>query len=90
MRGGKVLNVNTRSIDQIDIGIIGDSFVLDSTDGTLVIDITGSYIAPGFIDAHMHVESTLLPPSTFASLSVPRGTTGVVLDPHEIANVYGD
>src|SRR6185436_11569583 len=51
--------------------------------------LTGSYIAPGFIDAHMHVESTMLPPSEFVKLAAPHGTTGVVLDPHEIANVLG-
>src|SRR6185436_9205132 len=51
--------------------------------------LTGSYIAPGFIDAHMHVESTMLPPSEFVKLAAPHGTTGAVLDPHEIANVLG-
>ena len=53
------------------------------------VDLGGSFLAPGFIDAHMHVESSMLPPSGFARLAVPRGTTGVVLDPHEIANVLG-
>ncbi len=53
------------------------------------IDLKGAFIAPGFIDAHMHVESTMLPPSEFARLAIPHGTTGVVLDPHEIANVLG-
>jgi adenine deaminase len=53
------------------------------------LDVRGAYIAPGFIDAHMHVESTMLPPSEFARLAIPHGTTGVVLDPHEIANVLG-
>lgn len=54
-----------------------------------VIDARGAFVAPGFIDAHMHVESTMLPPSEFVRLAVPHGTTGVVLDPHEIANVQG-
>lgn len=53
------------------------------------IDCAGSFIAPGFIDAHMHVESTMMPPSEFVKLASPHGTTGVVLDPHEIANVLG-
>lgn len=53
------------------------------------IDLAGSFLAPGFIDAHMHVESTMLPPSGFVRLAAPHGTTGVVLDPHEIANVHG-
>lgn len=53
------------------------------------IDLKGAYLAPGFIDAHMHVESTMMPPSEFVKLAAPHGTTGVVLDPHEIANVLG-
>ncbi len=53
------------------------------------VDLGGAYVAPGFIDAHMHVESTMLPPSEFVKLASPHGTTGVVLDPHEIANVLG-
>src|SRR5512139_3045414 len=46
-------------------------------------------IAPGFVDAHIHIESSLLPPAEFARAVVPRGTTTVVTDPHEIANVLG-
>jgi len=53
------------------------------------IDLTGAYLGPGFIDAHMHVESTMLPPREFARLAAPHGTTGAVFDPHEIANVLG-
>lgn len=53
------------------------------------IDLAGRYLAPGFIDAHMHIESTMLPPSEFARLAVPRGTTSIIADPHEIANVLG-
>ncbi|HEQ79073.1 MAG TPA: adenine deaminase, partial [Euryarchaeota archaeon] len=47
------------------------------------------YILPGFIDSHIHVESSMLPPSLFASIAIKHGTTGVVTDPHEIANVSG-
>ena len=54
-----------------------------------VIDLKGSFVAPGFIDAHMHVESTMLIPREFARLAAACGTTGVILDPHEIANVLG-
>ena len=89
LQGGKVINVQTRSIDRVDVGIIGNTFDLNATDGEIVIDCSGSYISPGFIDAHMHVESTMLPPSSFATLSIPHGTTAVILDPHEIANVMG-
>ena len=48
-----------------------------------------NYILPGFIDAHIHIESSMLTPSRFAEAVVPHGTTAVVADPHEIANVMG-
>tara|TARA_X000001036_G_scaffold78270_1_gene69961 strand:- start:4138 stop:5796 length:1659 start_codon:yes stop_codon:yes gene_type:complete len=89
LRGGNVINVQTRSIDQIDIGIDKGKIVLGATDAHEVIDLKGAFIAPGFIDAHMHVESTMLPPTSFAKLSLPHGTTAAVFDPHEIANVLG-
>jgi len=53
------------------------------------IDLAGAYVAPGFIDAHVHIESALVPPAEFARAVVPRGTTTVITDPHEIANVLG-
>jgi len=61
----------------------------DYADGAEVVDLGGAWLAPGLIDAHMHMESSLLPPGEFARLAVPRGTTAVVIDPHEIANVLG-
>ncbi|MEE2912771.1 MAG: adenine deaminase [Planctomycetota bacterium] len=88
-QGGRIINVNLQSIDHINVGILGNHLVVGATDGKEIIDLDGAYISPGFIDAHMHVESTMLPPSTFSNLSVPHGTTAVVLDPHEIANVMG-
>jgi adenine deaminase len=54
-----------------------------------VVDATGRYVVPGFIDAHMHLESSKLLPDEFARLVLPLGTTAVVADPHEIANVLG-
>ena len=53
------------------------------------LDLEGAYLAPGFIDAHVHIESSLVTPAEFARAVVPRGTTTVVTDPHEIANVLG-
>ena len=87
--GGRVINVDSRSIEQTNIGIVGDLLVVGAIDGKEMIDLKGAFVSPGFIDAHMHVESTMLPPASFANLTVPHGTTTVVLDPHEIANVMG-
>ena len=88
-RGGKLIDVTTRTIIQRDIGVIDGQITFDVTDAKEIINLDGAYIAPGLIDAHMHVESTMLPPSGFCNLAVPHGTTSVLLDPHEIANVFG-
>lgn len=53
------------------------------------IDLAGRFVAPGFIDAHVHIESSMVPPAEFARAVVPRGVTTAVTDPHEIANVLG-
>src|SRR5690606_20786636 len=54
-----------------------------------VIDASGKYIVPGFIDAHIHIESSMLVPKQFNRIVLPHGVTAVVTDPHEIANVSG-
>ncbi len=54
-----------------------------------VIDAKGEYLIPGLIDAHMHIESSMLTPRNFAKVSIPSGTTTIVTDPHEIGNVWG-
>ena len=89
LRGGQVIHVQTRTVEQHDVGILNDKIVLNPTDATSIIDVAGSFISPGFIDAHMHVESTMLIPTSFAKLSLPHGTTSAIFDPHEIANVLG-
>jgi len=88
-RGGQLIDVTTRTIIQKEIGVVNGQIIFDVMDANEIIDLDGAYIAPGLIDAHMHVESTMLPPSGFCNLAVPHGTTSVVLDPHEIANVFG-
>jgi adenine deaminase len=89
LRGGKIINVLTRSVESIDVGIKDGKIVLGATKAQEVIDVNGAFVAPGFIDAHMHVESTMLPPTSFAQLTLPHGTTAAIFDPHEIANVLG-
>jgi len=90
LRGGRVLSVFTREWLEADVAI-ADGYVagLGEYDGAEIVDATGRYVVPGFIDAHMHLESTKLLPDEFARLVLPLGTTAVVADPHEIANVLG-
>jgi adenine deaminase len=90
VRGGRVLSVFTREWLDVDLAVC-DGFVagLGSYDGREVLDAAGRYVVPGFIDAHMHLESTKLLVDEFARLVLPLGTTAVVADPHEIANVLG-
>ena len=90
VRGGRVLSVFTREWLEVDIAV-ADGWIagLGEYDGRDVVDATGRYVVPGFIDAHMHLESTKLLPDEFARLVLPLGTTAVVLDPHELANVLG-
>jgi adenine deaminase len=90
VRGGRVLSVFTREWLDADIAI-ADGWIagLGEYEGAEVVDASGRYVVPGFIDAHMHLESTKLLPDEFARLVLPLGTTAVVLDPHELANVLG-
>ncbi len=88
--GGHVLSVFTREWLDLDIAIC-DGVVagLGEYEGVERLDAGGAFVVPGFIDAHMHLETSKLLPSEFARLVLPLGTTAVVADPHEIANVLG-
>ncbi|MDP9285504.1 MAG: adenine deaminase [Actinomycetota bacterium] len=90
VRGGRVLSVFTREWLLTDVAI-ADGFVagLGEYEGREEIDAEGRWVVPGFIDAHMHLESSKLLVDEFARLVLPLGTTAVVADPHEIANVLG-
>jgi adenine deaminase len=90
VRGGSVLSSFTREWLQADVAICDGAIAgVGSYEGVEVLDAGGRFVVPGFIDAHMHLESTLLLPDEFARLVVPLGTTSVVADPHEVANVLG-
>ncbi len=90
VRGGKVLSVFTREWLETDVAIAGGYVAgLGDYEGAETLDATGKWIVPGFIDAHMHLESSKLLVDEFARLVLPLGTTAVVADPHEIANVLG-
>jgi adenine deaminase len=90
VRGGKVFSVFTKEWLERDVAIV-DGFVagLGDYEGVETLDATGKYVVPGFIDAHMHLETVKLMVDEFARLVLPLGTTAVVADPHEIANVLG-
>jgi adenine deaminase len=90
VRGGRVLSVFTREWLEADVAI-ADGWIagLGEYEGKETVDATGRYVVPGLIDAHMHLESSKLLPDEFARLVLPLGTTAVVADPHELANVLG-
>lgn len=93
LRGGRVLNIFTREIVEADLLIEGGVVAAVGSGypaGEQVIDLAGGFVIPGFIDAHIHLESTLLLPAQFAAVVLPHGTTAVIADPHEIANVLGE
>src|SRR6202158_4564934 len=88
--GGKVLSVFTKEWLEVDVAIVDGHVVgLGSYDGGERMDVAGAYLVPGFIDAHMHIESSKLTVDDFARAVLAHGTTAVVADPHEIANVLG-
>jgi len=95
LTGGNVINVLTREIYTADIAIKGKYILLvgDSSsligNKTIVVDVADKFLAPGFIDSHMHFESSMLTITEFSRLSLPSGTTTLVADPHEIGNALG-
>ncbi len=91
LRGAKLVNVVSGEIYPTDI-VIHDRHVVAlgaGYSGRHEADLTGKYVAPGLIDAHVHIESSLVTPAEFARAVLPHGVTTVITDPHEIANVLG-
>lgn len=91
LTGGLVLNVFTGELIVADVAIDSGRIagVGSYPDAEHVIDVSGTIVAPSFIDPHLHLESTLLWPTEVARAVVPHGTGAIVTDPHEIANVRG-
>jgi len=90
LKGGSVINVFSGEIYTSDVGIFDGGIVgLGEYGGREEIDVTGKYLSPGFIDGHVHIESSMVQVREFAKAVVPLGTTSVVIDPHEIANIFG-
>jgi adenine deaminase len=90
LKGGAVFNVFSGDLEPTDVAVKDGLIVgLGDYQGVSELDVRGKFLAPGFIDAHLHLESTMITPAELARVVVPRGTTALVADPHEIANVLG-
>ena len=90
LKNGQIVNVLSGEIYTGDVALFQDKIAgIGSYQGKEEIDLSGKYIAPGFFDGHMHLESSMVTVSEFAKAVVPHGTTTIIIDPHEIANVLG-
>lgn len=96
LKNANLVDVYTGELlEGTDVAIKGDRIALvgkaDHTigAGTTVLDVNGKYLAPGFLDGHVHIDDSMVTVTEFARVVLPRGTTGVFMDPHEIANVLG-
>ncbi|SMC82888.1 adenine deaminase C-terminal domain-containing protein [Rhizobium sp. RU36D] len=92
--GGTLVDMVTGELRAADIGIVGSLIASVHApaargDSAQIIDATGRFVTPGLIDTHMHVESSMVTPATYAAAVLPRGVTTVVWDPHEFGNVHG-
>lgn len=93
LKNGTVVNVFSDTLDRENV-LIEDGRIIgvgaySDDEADVVENVTGKYICPGFIDGHMHIESTMMTPAELAKAVLIHGTTGIVADPHEIANVCG-
>jgi adenine deaminase len=90
LRNARLVNVYLGAVERTAIGIADGLIVgFGERPSNRCIDLQGRFVAPGFIDAHTHIESALAAPPEFARVILPHGTTCVVADPHEIANILG-
>ena len=91
LRGGRVFDLITGELVETDVAICGDTIVgvFGAYEGRRVVDVAGRVLVPGFIDTHLHIESSLVTPFEFDRCVCPRGVTTAICDPHEIANVCG-
>ncbi len=90
LKNATYVNVFSNELCQGDIAVAKGQIVgMGSYEGETEIDVSGKIVCPGFIDAHIHLESSLVSPKEFAKAVIPHGTTTVITDPHEITNVMG-
>ena len=92
LKNARALDVISGAVTETDIAIVGDRIVgtYARYDGRTEIDCSGRFAAPGFIDTHLHIESSLVTPFEFERCVLPHGVTTAICDPHEIANVVGE
>ncbi len=90
LKNATYVNVFSNELCQGDIAVAEGLIVgMGEYSGTTEVDVSGRIVLPGFVDAHIHLESSLVNPTEFAKAVLPHGTTTVITDPHEIANVMG-
>ncbi|HDM70297.1 MAG TPA: adenine deaminase, partial [Thermotogales bacterium] len=91
LKNARIVNVFSGEIEKGNIALFRKRIagIGDYNEGKVELDLKGMYVVPGLIDAHLHIESSMLSPRQFARAVVSRGTTTVIADPHEIANVLG-
>src|SRR5207237_748845 len=94
LTGGVVVDAATAELREADVGMVGE-FIASvhprgaRRDAAEVHDVSGRFLTPGFIDTHVHFESSHLTPANYATVVVPQGTTTIFFDPHELGNVLG-
>lgn len=90
IKNAKFINVFTEELEEGDIGIVGDTIIgIGSYSGEVELDCTDKIVSPGFIDCHLHIESSMVTPEAYGEIALKNGVTAIVADPHEIANVLG-
>ncbi len=90
IKNGRVVDVFSGQVEKKDVAIFGDTIVgFGDYQAKRIIDVKGDFLCPGLIDGHVHVESSMVTIPEFAQAVLPNGTTSIVIDPHEIANVHG-
>lgn len=92
LKNGQVINVFTEEVYTANVAIVDGVIAAVSEmdyEGVEEVDLKGAYVSPGLIDGHVHIESSMVTPAEFAKSILPRGTTSIIADPHEIANVCG-
>ncbi|MBR0507170.1 MAG: adenine deaminase [Clostridia bacterium] len=90
IRDARVINVFTNEILETNVAIADGTIVgIGNISGETEYNAHGAFLAPGFIDGHVHIESSMVTPASFAQVILPKGTTTIIADPHEIANVAG-